>query len=275
PDCHVQPGRGNQLPGRPTRRLYCAARLLLETYVERFASMEVDAIFLLGDTLDPATPEELDWLNSLIERSAVPIHAITGNHEVYGPVSLEEFHLALGLPPHGNHVVKVNDVPFLMLATTHMDSLAPGSAGFSWLESTLSASHPADNLFCCAHLSLLLHPCVQGWNNDGTQILWAADDILALLHRHPNVRAWIAGHKNVPSKLIHHGVLHLLSPQLIQTPCAYRLLDIHQDGLLSQVHPINEQDIATWSDQAQGSSYHHRLGHPEDRNFWWTWAIPP
>ena len=271
PDCHVQPGRGRELPTRPTRRLYGAARLLLETYVERFAGMEVDAIFLLGDTLDPADKSELAWLCSLIERSEVPIHAIIGNHEGYGPVSSEEFHLALGLPADGNHVVTVSGVPFLMLATPHMDALAPGSPGYAWLENTLAESDPEQNLFCCAHLSLLLHPCVQGWNDDGTQVLWAADDQLALLRRHPHVRGWIAGHKNVPSKMIRDGVLHLLSPQLIQTPCAYRLLDIHPDGVRSGVYPIAEQDIAQWSDRAQGSSFQERLGLEEDRDFWWSW----
>jgi len=271
PDCHVQPGRGSEMPARPARRLYGAARWLLETYVGRFASMGVDAIFLLGDTLDPASPAELAWLKPLVDNSAVPIHAIAGNHEVYGSISLEEFHLALGLPAHGNHVVTVKGVPFLMLATPHMDAFAPGSAAYHWLETTLANSHPGQDLFCCAHLSLVLHPCVQGRNNDGTQVLWAADDLLALLRRHPQVRAWIAGHKNVPSKVIRDGVMHLLSPQLIQTPCAYRLLDIHQNGVRSRVHGIEEQDIAKWSDRAQGSAFAERQGREEDRNFRWEW----
>jgi 3',5'-cyclic AMP phosphodiesterase CpdA len=233
--------------------------------------MEVDAILLLGDTLDPATPEELDWLNALIARSEVPIYPIIGNHELYGPVSLEEFHSSLGLPEHGNYLASVKGVPFVMLATPHIDALAPGSPDFAWLESTLSQLPAARNVFCCAHLSLLLHPCVQGWNDDGTQVLRAADDVLPLLRKHPMVRGWIAGHKNVPSKVVHEGVLHLLSPQLIQTPCAFRLLDIHDEGVLSHVHPIEEEDLARWSDRAQGASFQERLGRGEDRDFWWAW----
>ena len=67
PDCHVQFGR-ESLPVRPTRRLYGAARWLLETYLDRLVSMDVDAVFLLGDTLDPADDEGLRWLKSLINR---------------------------------------------------------------------------------------------------------------------------------------------------------------------------------------------------------------
>ena len=92
-----------------------------------------------------------------------------------------------------------------------------------------------------------------------------------LLRKHPNVRAWIAGHKNVPSKVIADGMLHLLSPQLIQAPCAFRILDICVDGLSSQVYDIQEQDLARLSRLAYGTDYAERYGTVEDRNFWWSW----
>ena len=94
---------------------------------------------------------------------------------------------------------------------------------------------------------------------------------MVLLHRHPNVRAWIAGHKNVPSKMIRGGVLHLLSPQLIQAPCGFRILDVHDDGILSRVYDIEEQHLARLSRAAYGAGYAERHGAEADRDFWWSW----
>jgi calcineurin-like phosphoesterase family protein len=271
PDCHVQPGR-DALPARPVKRLYGAARQLLESQLERLSSFDADAVFLLGDTLDPADEAGLAWLKSLIARSPVPIHIIIGNHETYGPVSAERFHRSLGLPAHGNHVVVVNGVPFLMLATPDQDCLAPGTAGFRWLREQLGRFDAGTDLFCCAHFSLVLHPCVQGPRNDGMQVLWAAEEILTLLRQYPNVRGWIAGHKNVPSKVVRDGILHLLSPQLIQAPCAFRVIDIYANGILSRVHDIEQQDLARLSRRAYGPAYAERHGPERDRDFWWSWA---
>jgi hypothetical protein len=233
--------------------------------------MDVDAVFLLGDTLDPADELGIQWLASRTRQSRVPIHVIIGNHECYGPTSVEPFHRALGLPPHGHHVVSVNGVPFLMLATPDLDSLSPGSFGFQWLQTTLDGLQASKAVFCCAHFSLLLHPCVQGPKDDGMQVLWSADAVRTLLRRYPNVRAWIAGHKNVPSKLVRDGMLHLLSPQLIQAPCGYRVLDIHDDGIRSYVYDIEEQELASLSRSAYGAAYAERYGRGEDRDFWWSW----
>ena len=243
----------------------------MESELERLASMDVDAVFLLGDTLDPAEPAGIRWLMSLIERSPIPVQVIIGNHEDYGPISVEQFHRTLGLPEHGHYVVKVNDVPFLMLATPDQDSLTVGTTGYRWLQETLEQFDANTDLFCCAHFSLLLHPCVQGPKNDGMQVLWSAEQILTLLRRHPNVRAWFAGHKNVPSKVVRDSMLHLLSPQLIQAPCAFRVIDIHTDGILSRVHDIQDRDLARLSRLAYGTEYVERHGHEEDRDFWWSW----
>jgi len=270
PDCHVQFNR-DSLPVRPTKRLYGAARWLLETYLKRLGSMDVNAVFLLGDTLDPADDAGLNWLTSLIDQSTVPVYVIIGNHEAYGWTSVERFHRAFGLPDHGHHVAMVNEVPFLMLATPDQDSLIPGSVGYRWLQETLDKFDSSTDLFCCAHFSLLLHPCVQGSKNDGMQVLWSAGEIMSLLRERPNVRAWIAGHKNVPSKVVQDGVLHVLSPQLIQAPCGFRVIDIHDDGILSRVHDIEEQDLARLSRLAYGAGYSERHGTEEDRDFWWSW----
>jgi hypothetical protein len=112
---------------------------------------------------------------------------------------------------------------------------------------------------------------VQGPKNDGMQVLWSAASILSLLQEHPNVRAWIAGHKNVPSRIVRAGMMHLLSPQLIQAPCGFRILEIFEDGIRSRVYGIKEQHLARLSQLAYGTDYAERYGTEDDRDFWWSW----
>ena len=267
PDSHIRPGIPSAIPSFPTKRLYECARSLFEKYLLKL-STEVDAIFLLGDTLDPADSQSLQWLKDQIDSVSIPVHTIIGNHEAYGPITAEEFHESLGLPDHVNYLARVKGVPFLMLATPSQSSLSPGSQGYQWLVKQLHELSQED-LFCCAHWSLLLHPCVQGWRNDGMQELYASNDILSLLRQHPNVQTWIAGHKNVPSKVIQENCLHLLSPQLIQAPCGYRILHIHDKAIVSTTYEIEETDIADLSRHAYGHDYPSRHGKEEDRDFVW------
>ena len=270
PDCHVQSGRCTW-PTQPTRRLYGAARNLLESCLNRLEQMNVDAALLLGDTLDPADSRGLDWLSSLIRTCPFAVYTIIGNHESYGSLSISEFYRRLEIPASGNYVVRVNEVPFVMLATPDQDGFSNGSSEFAWLRETLEQLSDVTNVFCCAHLSLVLHPGVQGARNDGMQVLWSAAPLLDLLHEFPNVRGWIAGHKNIPSKVEERGVLHLLSPQLIQAPCAFRVLDIFSNGIESKLYEIEEKELAELSRQAYGTEYVERLGRPEDRDFSWFW----
>ena len=276
PDCHVS---GSSLEAsysslRPMRRLYPFAASLLNQQVRtlnRATAPGFDAIFLLGDTLDPADQRSLAWLRELIKASRIPIYPIIGNHEAYGSISNEQFHLALGLPAHGNYIARVGGLPFLMLATPGQDSLVPGSRAYRWLAATLKEMQGEASVFCCAHYSLLLHPCVHGSRNDGMQVLSSADAVLDLLGSHPNVRAWIAGHKNIPSKVITRGILHLLSPQLIQAPCGFRELRVSPHSIQSCIHPLADKKLARLSRDAYGAAYSARHGDPADRDFTWSW----
>ena len=270
PDCHVQSGR-RAWPTQPARRLYGAARELLESCLNRLERMNVDAVLLLGDTLDPADSQGLDWLSRLIQTCPLAVHTIIGNHEAYGSISISGFHRRMEIPASGHYVVTVNEVPFVMLGTPDQGGFSKGSAEFAWLRETFEQLSVAPNVFCCAHFSLVLHPCVQDARNDGMQVLWSAASLLDLLDQFPNVRGWFAGHKNIPSKVEKRGVLHLLSPQLIQAPCSFRVLDIFNNGIVSKVYGIEETELADLSRQAYGREYVGRLGRLEDSDFSWAW----
>ena len=90
-----------------------------------------------------------------------------------------------------------------------------------------------------------------------------------------SVAASITGlieYKNIPSKVIHRGILHLLSPQLIQAPCGFRELRLSRQGMESVLHPICNKQVALLSKKAYGSSYPERHGQQDDRDFSWGWT---
>ena len=122
--------------------------------------------------------------------------------------------------------------------------------------------------FIFSHFSLILHPCVQGWKNDGLQQLDNYREILKLIQQFPNVRAFLAGHKNVPSRIMLDGVAHILCPQLIQSPCGYSIIYFYENGWVMTTHEIDEQDYVWCSRKAFSSSgWQERFGTEESRNF--------
>ena len=121
--------------------------------------------------------------------------------------------------------------------------------------------------FVVAHFSLLLHPCVQGWKNDGMQQLHDFQSVLDLFGHYSKIRAFIAGHKNVPSRLVRDGILHLLSPQLIQAPCGYSVIEVCEDGLLHNAYEIDEQQYVQICRDSYGDDYAERYGGEKDRNY--------
>jgi hypothetical protein len=108
---------------------------------------------------------------------------------------------------------------------------------------------------------------VQGANNDGYQLLDSHPALLKLLCQYPNVRLFAAGHKNVPSRLLHDGIVHTLSPQLIQAPMGYDVFQLYEGGLTRTTYELDEQHYVEVGRCAYGSRYPERYGSEGDRNF--------
>ena len=99
------------------------------------------------------------------------------------------------------------------------------------------------------------------------QQLFNFRELLTLLHKYKGIKAVFAGHKNVPSKVINNGIAHLLSPQLIQAPCSYDIVDLFEDGLIRTVYEIDEQDYVWQSRKVFGKGWQERYGEEGSRNF--------
>lgn len=272
PDLHIQPfGESRRLPHR-TRRLYAVAEELAFRYLKRLEDQGVDMVIFPGDTIDPLDDYTLGVTRDLLRSVNIPCHLMIGNHETNGPYDERDFSRAFDLPPEGYQTVLFNGVAFILLSTPHQGSLSPSGHQFKWLAAELEKHADQRDIFVFAHFSLLLHPCVSGWKNDGMQQLYDYQSVLDLINRYPRVRAFIAGHKNVPSRLVHQGVLHLLCPQLIQAPCGYSVIEVYDTGLIHNVFEIEEQQYAQISRDAYGDDYPERYGEDDQRNYVYRYA---
>ena len=252
---------------RRTKRLYGLAHELGARYIERLDALGVDLIVLPGDIVDPCTNATLGALRELFERVQTRCYPIIGNHEPWTRGGEALFYRALGLPNGGYYSIEREGVRLLMLSTPTPAAVAPGSPQWQWLESELGAASPSDDVVLFSHFSLLLHPCVQGVNDDGYQLLDSHTALLKLLSAYPNVRLFAAGHKNVPSTLVRDGILHTLSPQLIQAPCGYDVIHLYEGGVARTTYEIDEQHYTEVARSAYGERYGERYGREQDRNF--------
>lgn len=267
PDLHIRPfAKSRRLPSR-AKRLYALAEELAFRYLKRLEDQGVDLVIFPGDTVDPLNDYTLGVTRELLQSVDMPCYVMIGNHETYGPYDEQEFFQAFDLPPEGYQSFVFNDVAFILLSTPHQGCLYPSGRQFQWLAAELDERANRRDTFIFSHFSLLLHPCVQGWKNDGMQQLFDYQSVLDLFTRYSKIRAFIAGHKNVPSRLDHQGILHMLCPQLIQAPCGYSVVEVYEDGLVHNTFEIDEQPYVQISRDAYGSDYPERYGNDADRNY--------
>lgn len=183
-------------------------------------------------------------------------------------------------PKLGYYSITPSDsgVHLIMLATDEQNSLDEGTSQLEWLRNDLEAaskSTEVDIILLFMHYSLVLHPLHDcGAWNDGLQLLDNSDKILDLLRLHSKVKAVVCGHKNVPSALMDRvGILHTLSPQLIQVPCGYDVVDVYDHGLLRTVHEIDEMDSQEVSRRAAGErDTRERWGEHRHRSMKFLWG---
>ncbi len=250
-----------------TKRLAGLAYELGRKYIRRLEALGVDLIVLPGDLVEPCNRETLGLLKEILGAVSVPCHPIIGNHEPWSMGGIQRFHRELGLPEEGFYTVKRNGVRMLMLSTPHQGSLDRDTAQLEWLKAQLAESAPEEDIVLFSHFSLILHPCVQGPRNDGYQLLDNHREVLGLLARHGNVRLFVAGHKNVPSMMIRDGIIHTLSPELIQAPCGYDILHLFEGGAIRTTYEIDEQHYCEVSRAAYADDWRARYGDEEGRNF--------
>ena len=266
------------------KRLYKSAKMLAAKYLKKLICQHrTDLILLPGDLVDTGSIGELHAAANILKTArtldaSVGIHAIIGNHEA----DKEKFAkiLVSESPRLGFYCITPPDsgVHLIMLATDEQNSLDEGTAQLRWLKNDLevaTASSEIDIILLFMHYSLMLHPLHnEGAWDDDLQLLDNSEGLLKLIRSHSKVKAVVCGHKNVPSALVDQaGILHTLSPQLMQTPCGYDVFDVHEHGLLRAVHEIEEMDLQEVSRQAAGEQEtRERWGELKHRSMKFMWG---
>lgn len=264
-DLHLNSYNSDYSNMRPERRLYGIANTLAKKYIEKVAEDGVDFIVFPGDILDSPSDKILWEFKDLIDNINVPCYPIIGNHESYGGISY--FYEILDLPKEGYYAKTINNTRYIFLNTPGMESLDEETHQYKWLLNELDCYANKINTYIFSHFSLILHPCVQGYRNDGYQQLNNYKDLLYQFKKYKKLRAFIAGHKNVPSRIKVDHVEHILCPQLFQAPCSYTLFDVFEKGFVQTTYEIEEQHYAELSEIAYGNEYELRYGDEESRNY--------
>lgn len=266
-DCHLNNYQNNQELPEKAKRIYSKAEELCTKYIDVIKKSQADFIVFPGDLMDYGSFPIFKQAKKIISKSGILCYIISGNHEPYGKIPLSDFFSAFNIPGQGYYAITRDNHRLIFLHTPNQTCLDPGTEQLEWLEKELDNYADSHNILLFSHFSLILHPCVQGIKNDGLQQIYNHHQVLTLLEKYQNVRAFIAGHKNVPSKIMQNGIMHLLTTQLIQAPCSYDLIDVYDNCLVKTTHEIDELHYLQVSRNAFGHLWPERYGEEGSRNF--------
>jgi 3',5'-cyclic-AMP phosphodiesterase len=169
-----------------------------------------DLVVISGDLVDTPIEDEYEHLTKLLASLALPFAAIPGNHD--DRVQLRAAFPDQAYAPSGgalNMVQAVGEIDVVLI-----DSTVPGAAHgvldadtLGWLDATLAASTTRPAL-------LFLHhpPFVTGITHMDVQNLRNADDLAALIRKHPRARLVAAGHVHRATVTTFAGVAATICP---------------------------------------------------------------
>ena len=169
-----------------------------------------DLVVISGDLADTPLAAEYDHLKELLAALEIPFAAVPGNHDNREMMRAALPGLAYAQTRGAlNSVRKVGDVDVVLL-----DSSVPGAAHgaleaetLGWLDAVLGASDTRPAL-------LFLHhpPFVNGITHMDVQNLRNADDLAALIRKHPRARLVAAGHVHRATLTSFAGIAATICP---------------------------------------------------------------
>jgi 3',5'-cyclic-AMP phosphodiesterase len=169
-------------------------------------------VVVSGDLVDRALPEEYAHLKELLAPLALPLAVIPGNHDARVPLRAT-FPQQPYARPEGalNFAIALGALDLILI-----DSSVPGepfglldAETIKWLEATLARSTERPAL-------LFLHhpPFATGIAHMDRQRLRNADDLAAIVRRHPRTRLVAAGHVHRATATMFAGVAATICPAL-------------------------------------------------------------
>ncbi|HEX7011367.1 MAG TPA: metallophosphoesterase [Steroidobacteraceae bacterium] len=200
-------------------------------------SSKIDAVLLTGDLVQD-DPGGYRWIRSTFGGSTVPVLCLPGNHDLP-----DHMRATLSAPPFviGGH--RRFGRWLLVMLDTWVANSAGGRLGGGQLESLrqLLSAHRNEHVLLCLHH----HPIPMGSDWLDQVGLSDAEEFMAVVRAHPNVRGVLWGHVHQSLDSFIHGVRFMASPAtcaqfmpgsnrfaIDSRPPGYRLLELRPDGTI-------------------------------------------
>jgi Icc protein len=236
-----------------------------------------DVVLATGDLVERGEPEEYTRLRSILDRLAMPLYVIPGNHD-----SRENLARAFAdrgyLPQDGGFLhYTVEEWPVRLIG---LDTQVPGQPGgqlcaqrLGWLDARLAAAPARPTLLFMHH-----PPFMTGMPAMDAMGLAGKDELAGVIRRHPQVERLVCGHVHRPMTRRFAGTVASTSPAT-----AHQLaLDLAPAQRLAVVMEPPACTLHLWLDADSGLVSHLSVIGDErppftvyDGQRWLRDAIPP
>lgn len=170
-----------------------------------------EAVLITGDLVDDGTAEEYEHLAQLLAPLARPVYLLPGNHD--SPQALRAAfpsHAYLGTGGPVQYSLPLGPLQLIVLDTTvskatHGELHPPQ---LQWLEQALDAAAGRPVLLAMHHPPF--RTLIRGMDDYG--LLRGADELEALVRRHPNVERIVCGHLHRAIEARFGGTIACTSP---------------------------------------------------------------
>lgn len=231
--------------------------LRLEAAIDTIMALpnRVDAVLVSGDVSDDGSEQSYGKARGALERLGVPVHVLPGNHD-----HRRRMREAFGLPGRGdepiNYSVSVGELRLVVLDSI-VPGQDPGALGLErmrWLDAAL-AEEPSSPTILAMHQA----PLATG-NTHWDGINWedsraARGELAAVVERHPQLRAIVAGHLHRIAASTLAGCPVFSAPSAyVQAVPDFERDDVEMVGLPGfALHIFTEGDLASQVESLNGS----------------------
>lgn len=191
----------------------------------------ISFVVFSGDNIDVSGEKDLHAFMSIIKDLKAPYYIVIGNHDVFksGGISKVQYidiikqHNPLYRPSKPNYVFKRGG--FVFIVADGAKEAIPGPGGYfrpstlDWLDKQLT-KYKNRNVIIIQHFPLLTN--VGGKSHR----VYKVEDYTAVLNKHDNVIAVVAGHYHTNKEQMENGVYHIITPSLLSTSNPYKIIDV-------------------------------------------------
>ena len=235
-DIHID----TKIPDKKNRK-FAQSKYMFETAIQKVNEMEADIVVISGDMVNRPSSSEFDiFLNSISSLKHLYYPAL-GNHDVGvgGGLSKQEILSKLNAKRNDLNLKKPyyylvkGDYIFIFMDGTTDKTIT--SNGYFSKENLLFLDKTLTNFSDKKAIIVQHFPLIEPIKSSSHAVL-NRDEYFEVLDRHKNVIMLLSGHYHFTGKSIRNNVLHVSTPAMIQTPHAFRYIEVKDCGETLQIN---------------------------------------